>query len=76
MPEVTIFTRSTCAPCKTVKYFLQKKGVPFREKNIDEPEFAREFSEVSDFPMVPLVIVGGSKVQGLNLGLLSNLLMV
>jgi glutaredoxin len=76
MPEVTIFTRTTCAPCKTVKYFLQKKGVAFVEKNVDEPENAAEFAKVSDFPMVPLVLVGDQKVQGMNLSLLSNLLMV
>ena len=76
MPEVTVFTRTTCAPCKTVKYFLQKKGIVFTEKNIDEPENADAFAELSDFPMVPLVIVGDKKIQGLNLSLLSNMLMV
>ena len=71
---VTVFTRSTCAPCRTVKHYLTMKGVEFREKNIDDPEFAAEFARVADFPMVPLVLVGENKVQGLNLGLLSTLL--
>jgi glutaredoxin len=71
---VTIYTRTTCAPCKTVKFFLQKKGIAFTEKNIDEPSHAEEFNKVADFPMVPLVIVGEQKVQGLNLSLLSKLL--
>jgi len=73
---VTIYTRSTCAPCKTVKYFLQKKGVAYAEKNIDDPEYAAEFARVSDYPMVPLVLVGETKIQGLNLGLLSQALML
>ena len=71
---VTIYTRTTCAPCRTVKYFLTKKGISFTEKNIDDPDISAEFARVSDFPMVPLVLVGESKVQGLNLGLLANLL--
>lgn len=48
----------------------------FVEKNVDEPDNAEEFAKVSDFPMVPLVLVGDQKVQGLNLSLLSKMLMV
>lgn len=73
---VTIYTRSTCAPCKTVKYFLQKRGIAFTEKNIDEPVNAAEFDRVASFPMVPLVVVGDQHIQGLNLSLLSKALMV
>lgn len=73
---LTVFTRSTCAPCKTVKYYLTKKGVPYIEKNIDEPEAAKEFALVSDFQMVPLVVSGDNKVQGLNLSALSKLLQI
>ena len=72
---VIIFTRTTCAPCKTVKYFLTKKGVEFTEKNIDEPEHAKEFAEYTDLTMVPLVLTpSGDKIQGLNLALLTQAL--
>lgn len=71
---VTIFTRSTCAPCKTVKLFLTRRGVAFDEKDIDDPVNYQEFAEFADFPMVPLVVVGEHKVQGLNLGQLAALL--
>lgn len=71
---VTVFTRSTCAPCRTVKHYLTMKGVKFQEKNIDEPDNAAEFARVADFPMVPLVLVGEHKVQGLNLGAIARLL--
>lgn len=76
MPEVTIFTRTTCAPCKTVKYFLGKRGVVFKEKNIDEPENQAEFNRIAEYPMVPLILVGEQKLQGLNLTRLSEMLMV
>ena len=76
MTKITVFTRTTCAPCKTVKYFIQKKGFTFIEKNIDDPEHAAEFSRFTDIPMVPLVLIGDQKVQGLNLSRLSELLMV
>ncbi|NBU34693.1 glutaredoxin family protein [bacterium] len=76
MPKITVFTRTTCAPCKTVKYFIEKKGFSFIEKNIDDPEYAKEFSHFADMPMVPLVLIGDQKVQGLNLARLNDLLMV
>lgn len=76
MPKVTVFTRTTCAPCRTVKYWLQKQGITFVEKNIDQPENAAEFSRFADMPMVPLVLIGDQKIQGLNIARLSELLMV
>lgn len=71
---VTIFTRSTCAPCQTVKYFLNKNGVPYTEKNIDEPDNQAEFSKLTSLPMVPLVLVGDQSMQGANLPKLKELL--
>ena len=73
---VTVYTRPTCAPCKTVKYFLQKKGISFTEKNVEESDNGLEFSKLVDFAMVPLVVIGDHKIQGLNLALLSKALML
>lgn len=73
---VTVYTRTTCAPCRTVKYYLQKRGVVFTEKNIDDPDNQAEFARLGTFSMVPLVVVGEHKIQGLNLGLLAEALML
>ena len=64
---VTVYTRSTCSPCKTVKWFLQKNEVPFIEKNIDESDNFAEFSKLTNLQMVPLVVIGDLKIQGLNI---------
>lgn len=75
MPKVVVYTRTTCGPCKTIKYFLNKKGIPYEEMNIDDdPVAAREFSELTNVPMVPLVRVGDQQFQGMNISLLSKLL--
>jgi glutaredoxin len=74
---VTIYTRTTCAPCKTVKYWLKSKNVEYVEKNIDEGDNMQEFVKFTDMPMVPLILTDtGEKIQGLNLSLLSKVLMV
>lgn len=74
---VTVYTRTTCAPCRMVKTFLQRKGVQYEEKNLDDnPELATEAFEKSGFTMVPIIVVGERVVSGMNLPLLSELLMV
>lgn len=60
-----------------VKTFLQRKGVQYEEKNLDDnPELATEAFEKSGFTMVPIIVVGERVVSGMNLPLLSELLMV
>lgn len=71
--SVTIYTRKTCAPCKTLKYYLKTKGIEFLEKDADEN--SGEFLEHTSVPMVPLILLpGGEKIQGLNLPRLSEVL--
>lgn len=72
---VTVYTRSTCAPCRMLKTYLQKKGINYKEKNIDEnPEFAQEAFDCSGMTMVPVMKVGDKVVAGFNLPLISQAL--
>ena len=74
---VTIYTRDSCGPCKTVKYFLDKKGVEYTELNVDEnPSLMDEIIAKTGFQMVPTVEINGNYIQGLNLALLSKQLML
>lgn len=77
MPAVKVYTRTTCGPCRTLKYWLQSKGVPFTEINVDDdPKLMDEVIAKSGYQMVPMIEVGEKCISGLNLPLLSNLLMV
>lgn len=73
---VTVYTRTTCAPCKTVKWYLEKKGVPFEEKNIDDKDNFNEYVEESKKSghtnMVPLVVFGDAHISGLNMPALAK----
>ena len=56
--EVTVYTRTTCAPCKALKMFLQHKGILYKEMNVDEhPEYEAEIQKLSGFMMVPTAII-------------------
>ena len=74
---VKIYTRTTCAPCRTVKTWLQKKGVKYEELNVDEqPELMDDVIRKTGLMMVPVIVVGENHVQGMNFSRLSELLMV
>lgn len=74
--SVTIYTRPTCGPCRTVKYFLQKKGILYTEKNVDDPDNMAEFTKFTTAMQLPFTLIGANSVSGANIPLLSKLLMV
>ena len=74
---VQIYTRTTCAPCRVVKTWLQKKGVRYEELNVDDnPELMAEVIEKTGLMMVPVTVIGEKFVSGMNIARLSELLVV
>lgn len=77
MPDVVVYTRTTCGPCRTVKYFLTQKGIPFKEVNVDDdPSLMQEILARTGFMQVPMTLVNGIAISGANFGLLNKSLMV
>ncbi len=74
MPPITLYTRETCSPCKTLKWYLTKKGYKYEEKDIDDPDNFNEFVKETGFATVPLLVIGDSKIQGLNLPAVNRVL--
>lgn len=81
MPKnITIYSRPTCAPCNTLKQFLNKKGIQFTSKNIDEDEnAAAEAYAYAGLSIVPVTVVeqqDGTRdiITGLNLSKLMPVL--
>ncbi len=74
--SITVYSRSTCAPCRVVKTWLQKNNIIYEEKNLDEnPEYGAEAFEKSGFTMVPVTVVGDEVVSGMNLSRLREILL-
>lgn len=57
-----IYTSRTCAECPKVKYFLNKWGVKYEERDIHVPEYAEEASKLAI--QVPIVVNGDDFVAG------------
>lgn len=71
---ITVFTRTTCAYCKTVKMFLKNKGKAFEEVNLDDhPERLAEMMKISGVMTVPVTISGNRAVVGPRFGELAAL---
>jgi glutaredoxin len=62
---IKIYSRQGCAPCKTLKYWLGKKGLKYEEFEADDST-----------PVVPVTYVGDYPVVGLNLALIAELLKI
>lgn len=80
MKEITVYTRTTCAPCHALKGWLSRKGVKFNEINVDDnPEaHAEAMSLAGGLSIVPLTLVellDGSKrvISGLNIAAIAPL---
>lgn len=67
--QVTIYTTSRCAFCHTEMQWMDKLGVPYTNKNIEEDEAAKD--EMLDkiggeFRGVPVTSVGDEVIMGFD----------
>lgn len=71
---VTIFTKSNCQPCRLSKATMDRNGVKYIERNVEEDP--RALQEVSDmgYQQVPVIVApSGEHWSGLRPDLLSTL---
>lgn len=61
---IKLYSRETCGPCATLKYWLNKNGISYEELS----------PEGTTVNIVPTVIIGENVVQGLNIGRIKELL--
>lgn len=66
MPEVEVYTTPMCPYCRSAKELLRRKGVEFREINVDG-EFQRRVemtARANGRRTVPQIFVGDTHVGG------------
>jgi glutaredoxin len=74
---VTVYSTTWCAFCATEKQWLDKLGVKYVSKNIEEDEEAnKELLEKlgGNFTGVPVTDIGGEMILGFNRPALQNAL--
>ncbi|NLY66860.1 MAG: glutaredoxin family protein [Tissierellia bacterium] len=72
--DVTIYTSNTCPYCVSAKDYLNERGVPFVEKNIQtDPEARKELMRMGHMG-VPVIIIDGEEIVGFNKAKMDELL--
>jgi len=65
--SVTVYSADWCAFCHAAKDYLDKKGVSFTEKNVEQdPEFAREAVTKSGQMGIPVLDIDGQIIIGFD----------
>lgn len=66
MPQITIFTREGCAPCRNAKALLTERGLTYREVDVlSGPEEREEFlKRTPGATTVPQIIVNDLLIGG------------
>lgn len=62
-----VYTSDTCAPCSSLKKYLNHKGYEYRELNADEPIHADTLIRLTGRRVVPTTVIEGHPpIIGLN----------
>ena len=65
--KVTVYSADWCAFCHAVKDYLEKIGVAFTEKNVEEQrEYAEEAVKKSGQTGIPVIDIDGTIIVGFD----------
>jgi len=72
---VTLYTSPVCKePCEQARAALNKRGVPFKEVQVWNPETRAELHRVTGSYQVPVLLVGRTPLTGFEQGAFDSLL--
>lgn len=64
--NVVLYTTDWCGYCKQTKRFLDQKGIPFKEFDIEKDAEARKAYEALGGRGIPLIDVNGTLIRGFD----------
>jgi len=64
--KVVIFSADWCGACKKAKKYFRRKGIPFREYDIDKGSKAKRLYKQLGATGVPVIIVGKKRMNGFS----------
>lgn len=77
MPQkpITVYTKTSCPPCRALKMFLNKKNIDYDEKNVEEhPHLVEEMIRKTGMLSVPQTVIGETVVSGPHFSRINELL--
>lgn len=68
-----VYSKTTCAPCRTLKYMLDKMGVSYEVRDVESnDQYKQEWLQYAQ--VVPVVVHGETVVVGNNLAAIKALI--
>lgn len=64
--KVVMYSASWCGVCTRAKRFFKAEGIPFRELDVDENSKAKREWERMNASGVPVILVGGKRMNGFS----------
>lgn len=61
---VTLYITDCGEPCTSARNYLKKRGVPFTEKDANDPKVLEEIKKLINSPEVPVLVVGDRTLKG------------
>ncbi len=74
MPDIVVYSQTTCASCNQVERVLHERGVAFTVKDIGADPAAMEEFLAYGFLTTPLTVIDGDPVPGFQPKRLTQLL--
>jgi len=72
--DVTVYTQPGCPPCRAVKEYLSRKGVPFTERDISRDAAAVEDLRRMRAMATPVIVIDGAPITGFDQARLDEML--
>lgn len=64
--KVIMYSAPWCGVCTRAKRFFQARGIPFRELDVEKNQMARRDLERMNARGVPVILVGGKRMNGFS----------
>jgi glutaredoxin len=64
--KVVIYSAPWCGVCKRAKRFFRVQGIPFRELDVEKNRMARREMERMNARGLPVILVGGKRMNGFS----------
>jgi len=64
--RVVMYSASWCGVCRQAKRFFEEQGIPYKERDIEKNRMARTEFDRLNGRGVPLILVGGQRMNGFS----------
>lgn len=64
--EVILYAADWCGACRMAKQYMDRKGIAYDERNVDEPQWAEEMRAKAGPGGIPVIDVDGKIMRGFS----------